>query len=469
MTEVLINGIPYIPVTEAAPAYRIGVGVCTHNRRELAEESVAKIRENLPPGAVLVIVDDASEIPYEGATYRFNEQAGIARAKNKCLELLNAEGVEHYFLFDDDTWPLTPDWWKPYVESPEPHLMYVFPYRGGPPVVATDYQHKAWVQPCGCMLYIHQSVLDTVGGMDPAYGTWGHEHLDYSNRIFNAGLTTWRFGDVLGSEKLIYCSDQKGTTRSVDSATREEHLARNVAYYESQLASKEYYEFREQRNVVLATWQHGPDIQRANKVTAVKADVAAKTLASSIIGADFVLLADDGQGTELINDLGLGIYLSRWVHYYQYLRSHPEVQWAFCVDTDDVEMLRPPWEHMKRGVLYCGYEPTVVDIPWMRKHHPSSRMQEFIQENGSRMLLNCGVVGADRKTLLTFLHEWIRLIEENAHGRWKGTDKETLGADMGPFNLIAYTGWADRIETGPQVVSLFKKDERNSWSWWKHK
>jgi glycosyltransferase involved in cell wall biosynthesis len=469
MTEVLINGIPYIPVTEASPAVRIGVGVCTHNMREIASESITRLKEHLPAGAVLVIVDDASDTPYDGATYRFEKQAGIAKAKNKCLELLYAEGVEHFFLFDDDTYPLTPDWWKPYVESSEPHLMYVFPYSGGPPVVATDYHHKAWAQPCGCMLYMHRSVLNTVGGMDLAYGTWGHEHLDYSNRIFNAGLSTWRFADVIGSEKLLYCADQKGTTRSVDKTTRDAHLAKNASYYETQIASKAYHEFREQRNVVIAAWQHGPDIQRANKVTQTKANVAAKALAESVVGADFVLLADDGQGTELVNDLGIGIYLSRWVHYYQYLRSHPEIQWAFCVDANDVEMLQPPWAHMQAGVLYCGYEPTILDIPWMHTHHPSERLQAFFRANATRTLLNCGVVGADRNTLLAFLHDWIRLIEENTADRWKGDEKAVLGADMGPFNYLAYSKWADRLETGPRVVSLFKKEERNSWSWWKHK
>lgn len=66
------------------------------------------------------------------ATYRFEENVGIARHKNKCLELLADAGCEHLFLFDDDAYPLVEDWWRPYVDSPEPHLMRIFLDLAGP-------------------------------------------------------------------------------------------------------------------------------------------------------------------------------------------------------------------------------------------------------------------------------------------------------------------------------------------------
>lgn len=94
----------YVPETDAAQAPSIVRAITTHNRRDIAEKTIAHIRDHTP-GAVIVIVDDASTEPFPGATFRFDQQAGIAKAKNKCLELLMATVVEHLFLFDDDTWP----------------------------------------------------------------------------------------------------------------------------------------------------------------------------------------------------------------------------------------------------------------------------------------------------------------------------------------------------------------------------
>jgi glycosyltransferase involved in cell wall biosynthesis len=456
---VTIDGVEYAPVGISSP--RIGVGITTRNRRDIALETVARWRRHLPPGAVLVVVDDASDVPFPDANHRFERRAGIARAKNRCLDLLEQAGCEHLFLADDDTYPLVDDWWRPYVGSPEPHLMHVFEYRGGPQPIAHGNGLVAWPHPCGCLLYAHRSVLARVGGMDVAYGTWGHEHIDWSNRIHNAGLTVWRFADVVDSGQLIHCLDQDGTERTVDKRERDQQLRRNQALYAANIDSAAYREYRMTRDVVLTAWQHGPDRQRKNRTATISSAQAAATLRTSVTGADVVLFADDGTGDVEVTDLGLGVYLSRWVHYAHWLREHPEVRFAWCVDANDVQMQLPPWQDMQPGRLYCGWEPDVVGSPWMRDNHPAAILQEFIQANADRQLLNCGVMGGDRDTLLEFLTHWCRLIEDAAPG--------DLGADMGPFNYIAYTRFADRIVTGSRVTTVFKRNETNTWSWWRHK
>ena len=99
----------------------IGIGLTTHNRRDVLELSLKHFIAFLPPDSKFVIVDDASEEPYESATFRFEENVGIAKAKNKCLELL--EDCEHIFIFDDDCYPIKDGWWAEYVASEEPNLM----------------------------------------------------------------------------------------------------------------------------------------------------------------------------------------------------------------------------------------------------------------------------------------------------------------------------------------------------------
>ena len=446
----------------------IGVGITTHNRPEMRNKALAKWRAHLPTGARLVIVDDASQPAVAGADFRFSKQVGIAKAKNKCLELL--ADCDHIFLADDDTYPLTDDWWRPYVESPEPHLMFIFHDGTGPLKIYEDTQHTAWSDPRGCLLYIERRVLDVVGGMDPAFGLWGYEHVDWSNRIQNAGLTSWRFMDVVNSDTLIRCDDIDLIERSISADVREKLNRDNAEYYRQHLDSSRYVEFRQQRDVVLTCWQHAPDPQRGNKVTAVTCEEAAAGLRSSITGADFILLGDDDTAHVRVAMNGdLDIYNSRWAHYRTWLRDHPEVRFAWFVDTNDVVMQRAPWDEMQPGVLYIGWEPELVGCPWMVDRHRSREMVDFITTNRDRMLLNCGVIGGDRRTMLEFLTHWARLVETNAHSRSLRHEQHDLGTDMAPANFVAYTYFHGRLVTGPRVATVFKADQPNTWSWWKHK
>src|SRR5690606_38630166 len=145
----------------------------------------------------------------------------------------------HFFLFDDDCHPIVDEWWRPYVESPEPHLMYAW----GDVHFQTD-ELVGYVWPKGCMLYAHRRVLERVGGMDPAFGVWGLEHMSWSDRIHSAGLTTCRYQDVPDSEKLFRSLDRENPNfqSSVDLETR---LVANVRYAEEQRDSDAFVPYRE--------------------------------------------------------------------------------------------------------------------------------------------------------------------------------------------------------------------------------
>lgn len=220
----------------------VGIGITTHNRTALFLEGLAAHRTHLPPGAVLVIVDDASADPIPEATFRFEQNVGIARAKNKAMELLIDAGCEHLFLFDDDTWPAADGWHAPYVESDQPHLMYLW----GAPLYRGD-DLVAHTHPKGCMLYVHRSVIETVGGMDPRFGVWGHEHASWSDRIHNAGLTRFRYQDVPGPDGRFHACDEAGVIES--SVPERVRQAANSTLYESKRDSSEYIDIREEEPV----------------------------------------------------------------------------------------------------------------------------------------------------------------------------------------------------------------------------
>lgn len=162
---------------------KIGIGLTTWgNRQTPALEMIRKFT----PDAKIVTVN----------------QKGIAKAKNMCLALL--DDCDHIFLFDDDTYPISGEWFVPYIASKEPHLSYTFDRK----ILNQSNGLTEYELPCGCMLYINRKCLDVVGGFDTDFEGYGYEHVNYSQRVYNAGLTSAKYLDITGSDKLIHSMDE---------------------------------------------------------------------------------------------------------------------------------------------------------------------------------------------------------------------------------------------------------------------
>lgn len=152
-------------------------------------------------------------------------------------------------------------------------------------------------------------------------------------------------------------------------------------------------------------------------------------------------------------------YTYRWRLVRDWLINHPEVEWVWAVDGSDVEMLREPWGEMYPGVLYVGSEPHPVHNQWMTFHHPASH--QFIFEHAYHRLLNSGIAGGDRATLLDFATRLCVQLSE----------VETIDAyDMGAFNQVGWTEFAGQMVTGERVHTVFRLEDRtNRFAWWRHK
>lgn len=226
---------------------KIGIGITTRNRRFNFLISYKQWLSHLPNDARLVVVDDASEYPLDVADYRFEQQAGIARAKNKCLELL--QDCDHVFLVDDDVYPTKPNWFVPYINSGEEHLCLTFTHTsdGSRTTKVEEGTHNGKVVynlPNGCMLYATRKAIDTVGGMDPAFGIWGYEHVDWSNRIHAFGLTKHPYMDIKDSKGYFYVGDFYGVTESsVDNSVKSEHIAPNATLLQQRKGQKIYVDY----------------------------------------------------------------------------------------------------------------------------------------------------------------------------------------------------------------------------------
>lgn len=478
--RINLDGAVYIREGQQSPiaGHRVGIAVTTHNRRDIAAKAVENILANTP-NALVVVVDDASDKPftYDGVkVFRFDTQQGIAKAKNKCIEILMDANVEHLFLFDDDCWPVVAGWSDSYTENPEPHLCYLFKDRNSrgvavdvPKTTYNDGVTWALEHPRGCMLYMHKSVVERIGGFRPQFGIWGHEHVEYSLRANAAGLTLQPFQDVCQSDKLIYAIDANpsahpGFTKSIPDKLRREENQRNAAVLEKYRGSSDYVEYRATGNAVLTAFLTAVSDPQRNKKWSAKPDEL-DPWRKSIVDAKAIVFHDqldiEADGFVRVPS-GMNPYAQRWCAYFQYLRSH-KFTYVFCTDGTDVTMLRPPWSEITADTLYVGWEPKVLGIPWMTQNHPPYR--DWIESNKSKMLLNAGVAGGTYATMLEFCHDMAtECLSVNHNG---------LAGDMAAFNKVVYSDkWCNRFVTGPIVTTLFKHNEtskENQWSWFAHK
>ena len=199
---------------------KIGIGITTYgNRVTPAQEIIKKYSK----GAKIVTVN----------------QKGIAKAKNMCLALL--DDCEHIFLFDDDCYPKVDYWFVPYIWSGINHLSYTFDRK----ILHQENGITEYELPSGCMLYINRKCLDIVGGFDTDFEHYSYEHVNYSQRIFNAGLTPARFMDVTLSKNYIHSMDEHQQIQSsVSIEDRSEGIAINRNLLMKNRDSKEWKPYK---------------------------------------------------------------------------------------------------------------------------------------------------------------------------------------------------------------------------------
>ena len=176
---------------------KVGVAISTHRRPVVLGRALAEWAKVLPD--VLVVNHDVAG-------------DGVAATKNRGIAALMDAGCDHLFLADDDMWPISPHWSHLYVEDDEPQLMHCW---GGHRLMADDRQYTTWRWPRGVLLYAERRVIERVGGMRLEFGRWGGEHVEWSQRIHNAGLTKAQYADLTVARRGVWqCLDYTRNHRS---------------------------------------------------------------------------------------------------------------------------------------------------------------------------------------------------------------------------------------------------------------
>lgn len=229
---------------------RIAICITTRNRPDILDISLRNWKLYLPKNAKIFVVDDASDIPNLRASYRFEKNVGIARAKSKCLEI--AQNFDHVFLVDDDVYPKKESWHIPYINSGVNHLCLTFEknYLGNyySPSIRSNGEYNgliSYTAPNGCFLYLKKICIEKAGGFRPEFDVWGFEHVEYSQRIHLLGLTPMPYLDIPNSLDYIHVMDwNKSVISCVSNSQKRLSASKNLKIYEEIGGVAEYVPFK---------------------------------------------------------------------------------------------------------------------------------------------------------------------------------------------------------------------------------
>lgn len=181
---------------------KIGIAISTFNRPNVLDLSLAYLKDYTDSSIPIVVFDDGSKTKKEnesicfkhGIEYHYNDNAGIAKNKNRCINYF--KDYDHLFLLDDDVFPKKDSWINLYIQTAKRtnnhHLLYMFENKTG-----RDHHFKIGesegvgiYSTCGgVVFYLDKEVISKCGGYNNSFDWYGYEHAEFSKRIHRAGLT----------------------------------------------------------------------------------------------------------------------------------------------------------------------------------------------------------------------------------------------------------------------------------------
>ena len=459
---------------------KIGIGITTRNRREVAEKSIREIRKFAPKNSKIIIVDDASDLPFKGATFRFQYQAGIAKAKNKCLELL--DDCDYLFLFDDDCFPVKEGWAEAYINTGLHHASFNFVWRGDGMRVVGDMGNNvlSWSNPRGCMMFFTKKALEVAGGMDEGFAIWGYEHPDYSRRCWLLKLNPCPFPDVKGSEHFFYSYDKESAIKST--VVDRSHLIRfNLDRYNRMASAQRYVPYKKNEiplgPTLMTCYLNGSKDPQRNVFWTEQSKGLTDLIVSCernatplIVFHDCLDSARDSKYFRYIRvpkNLKRSPLSYRWLIYQDYLEKNHHTKF-FCIDATDVRILHNPLRYMDDTKLYVGDEHgNTWKNPWVeRNNEPHIKIRDYQklkQSNIDKILLNAGVIGGNFDNmigLINFLCNHINTEPENP----------SIHTDMALVNYYVRKNCESILVHGEPLNTKFKHFEVNSRkAWIQHK
>lgn len=209
---------------------KIGIAISTRKRPHRLKECMNQLQKFMPENrqTPLILFDEKVDLQAVLPEVRLDWQVGftenregIASVKNRSIKYLYDFHCDLMFLFDDDCFPIRPQWWRAYQTAIEVtgFQMFTLQHPDHHPLIDRQVIQgvtlEAWGACSGCMMVLTRKVVEKVGYMDKRYGFYGYEHAGYANRVFRAGgLVPHPYMGIADSDRLLYCHDFHGQNDS---------------------------------------------------------------------------------------------------------------------------------------------------------------------------------------------------------------------------------------------------------------
>ena len=233
---------------------KVGIGIATFNRPIAFGQCLESVLENAPDSAYLYVSDDGSDLDYGDSfsaleplgVKRFRgEHSNIATSKNRLLQAMMDDGVDHLFVIEDDIRVLHPDAFVRPIEGCERYGMNhtMFAHHGSRNSMVEEGSFFSYHYECvGAFCYYSRKAIFEVGLMDTHFHN-AFEHVVHTMLIGDAGLmpgARWRrFPDVVGSTMTLEELDVPSShlVTSEEDHMKKEHVQSALRYW------KEHYRF----------------------------------------------------------------------------------------------------------------------------------------------------------------------------------------------------------------------------------
>jgi GT2 family glycosyltransferase len=197
---------------------KIGIGVCSYNRPELATQVCQGILRTIDRSKyeikTICSVDDTNIKGYEWIKDNFGliygPNGGIPINKNRLIKYLS--DCDYIFLSEDDITYVKEGWLDVYLKAMRVTNLHHFNY------IVSDYrkfikqalQYPEGVQlgitgdyVNGVLMVMSKKCIETVGGFDLRYKKYGYEHADYTRRCAIAKMYPKYHVHVMAASEYI--------------------------------------------------------------------------------------------------------------------------------------------------------------------------------------------------------------------------------------------------------------------------
>lgn len=176
---------------------KVGIGIITCQNRKIHENFL-----NLISG------------PTSFYIYTDHDRRGVPYARNECLRaLFEREGCEYVFLFDDDTYPIDPEWQSKLVDFHESTGLGLFSYPNEESQLIKESSGVSYYQwNFGPFMSISRDMFESIGYFNSEYKKYGFEDIAYIYRARRSGLNGSINADPTPTDiySLIHAEDVLG-------------------------------------------------------------------------------------------------------------------------------------------------------------------------------------------------------------------------------------------------------------------